>query len=305
MLASLADNSLKQYDVYFKKWFDFCVRNCIDCYGATIMDILTFLTTLFNNGYQYGSLNSCKAALSLILGSSVSRDDRIIRFLKGAYRLRPPTAKYSATWDTSCVLSYLASQYPNKTLGLEKLTKKCITLLALVTAHRVQTLSKILVTNIEIKNSEIIIKIPDLIKTSKIGATQPLLVLPYFSQKKDICPAETLVDYINRTVTLRSSESLFIGYRKPHKAVSTQSLCRWIKSTLKESGIDVSIFSAHSTRHAATSKAHQLGVNIDQIRRTAGWSENSDTFFNFYNKKINKHDPSALARAIINDCDLN
>lgn len=303
MLASLADSSIKQYDVCYKKWFDFCVQNSLDCYATSITDVLRFFTMFFDAGTKYSSLNSFRAALSLILGPSVSKDERIIRFFKGVFRLRPPMPRYNLTWDTSCVLTHLATCYPNETLVLDQLTKKCITLLALVTAHRVQTFSKINIKNIEIKPNEIIIKIPDLIKTSKKGTNQPLLVLPYFLQKNEICPAQTLVDYINKTSSLRKDDTLFIGCKKPHKAATTQTLCRWIKSTLHASGIDVSIFSAHSTRHASTSKAHQLGVNIDLIRKTAGWSNNSDTFFKFYQRNITKYDPSVLARAIINNTD--
>lgn len=301
MLASLAESSLKQYNVCYKKWFDFCVQNSLDVYSTSIPDLLRFLTMCFDAGGKYGSLNSFRAALSLILGPSISKDERLIRFFKGVFRLRPPMPKYNVTWDTTCVLSHLATWYPNDSLVLDQLTKKCITLLALVTAHRVQTFSKINIKNIETKCNEILIKIPDLIKTSKKGTTQPLLVLPYFLQKKEICPAQTLVDYIDKTSLLRKTDSLFIGCRKPHKAATTQTLCRWIKGTLLKSGIDVSIFSAHSTRHAATSKAHQLGVNIDLIRKTAGWSNNSDTFFKFYQRSINKTDSATLARAIINN----
>lgn len=35
------------------------------------------------------------------------------------------------------------------------------------------------------------------------------------------------------------------------------------------SGIDTSKFTAYSTRYAATSAAQKLGINIDQIRKTA------------------------------------
>ncbi|PZC73632.1 hypothetical protein B5X24_HaOG209006 [Helicoverpa armigera] len=82
--------------------------------------------------------------------------------------------------------------------------------------------------------------------------------------------------------------------------MSTQTLSRWIKDTLSLSGVDVSIFSAHSTRHAATSRARRAGVSVDQIRRTAGWSANSATFANFYDRNVIHADPTALARSILN-----
>lgn len=300
MLASLSSNSFKQYEVYWKKWFEFCAINNFNLYEASIPTLLFFLTEMYNNGSQYGSLNSCRAALSLILGPNISNNDLITRFFKGVFRLRPTVPKYNITWDTNIVLNFLNNLYPNEELTLASLTKKCVTLLALVTAHRVQTLSKITITNIKYNPSEIVIHIPDLIKTSRIGSQQPVLVLPFFVQKPSICPAKTISAYVNKTSPLRKTDTLFITFKKPHNVASTQTLSRWIKSTLKDSGIDVSIFSAHSTRHASTSKAHKEGVNIDSIRKTAGWSGTSSVFGRFYQRSIiNNNDHASLANAVM------
>lgn len=56
------------------------------------------------------------------------------------------------------------------------------------------------------------------------------------------------------------------------------------KNTMKLSGIDINTSTAHSNRHASTSIAYKRGVDIDTIRRTAGWSKDSLTFAKFYNK---------------------
>ncbi|XP_039764889.1 uncharacterized protein LOC120637233 [Pararge aegeria] len=302
MLASLAESSIKQYDVSIKKWFVHCTRYSINMFEASVPEVLNFLTSLFNGGSQYGTLNSCRAALSLILDSNITRDNRIERFFKGVFRLRPPLPRYNVTWDTSRVLDYLAKNYPNESLSLKKLSYKCVTLLALTTTHRVQTLSKIIVNNIEISSSKIIIKIPDLIKSSRPGSNQPALDLPFFPEKPAVCPAHTLISYLSKTAALRSQDYLFISFKKPFKIVSTQTLSRWIKTTLRDAGIDVSIFSAHSTRHASTSKAYSSGISIELIRKTAGWSQNSNTFWKYYNKgTISNQECNSLARAIIID----
>lgn len=294
MLASLADSSIKQYDVCLKKWFLFCQQNSVDMYKASVSSVIEFLTKIFHIGNQYGSLNSHRAALSLI-NPDTSKDDRIQRFWKGVYRLRPPLPKYNLTWDTSIVLDSLTTWYPNENISLEQLSKKCITLLALVTAHRVQTISKINITNIETQTTQIIIKIPDLMKTSRRSSKQAVLVLPFYPERPEICPAKTLGDYMKRTSTLRKCDNLLISFKKPYKAVSTHTLSRWIKSSLQDSGIDVTIFTAHSTRHAATSRAYKQGVNLDLIRKTAGWSGTSDTFGKFYNRTIVNSNISSLA----------
>lgn len=301
MIASLSKNSIKQYDVAIRRWVLFCENNHTDIYEASIPQVIYFLTELFNCGLQYGSLNSHRSALSLILGSRVGSDDRITRLFRGFYRLRPPTPKYDITWDPSIVLDFLSKWYPNDTLSLEQLSKKVATLLILVTAHRVQTISKISLRNISIHNQLIFIKIEELIKTSRPGSAQPNLSIPFFNDRREICPAQALTAYIDMTKTVRNNvNSLLISYKKPHKAVSTNTISRWIKDTLSASGVDTSIFSAHSTRHAATSAAHRTGINIDTIRKTAGWSANSAVFAKHYHRNI-EPDQSAdqFARSIL------
>lgn len=175
--------------------------------------------------------------------------------------------------------------------------------MAIITAHRMQTFSLIKLENISCSQSGFIIKITDLIKTSRAGSYQPVLSLPYYPSRPQICPADTLRVYLDKTKNLRqNTNSLFISFRKPYKPVTSQTLSRWVKSPLECSGIDSSVFSAHSTRHAATSKAFQSGVNIDAIRKTAGWSAASNVFAKYYNKVIS-NDPlnhSQFATSILN-----
>lgn len=251
-------------------------------------DVISFLTIQFNNGCTYGGLNSHRSALSALMGNNIGSDACVKRFLKGAYKLRPARPKYASTWDPQLVLNHISTWFPNTELSLEKITKKLTILLAICTAHRVQTLSLIKLENISFSDNGVKINISDIIKTSAPGRDQPLLILPFFRENPSICPATVLTDYISMTRNIRpnSSGKLLLTHKKPHKAATTQSISRWVKQVLSESGIDVSAFSAHSTRHAATSAASLAGVSIDTIRKTAGWSSSSNSFARFYNRPI-------------------
>lgn len=94
--------------------------------------------------------------------------------------------------------------------------------------------------------------------------------------------------YLDRTRDLRqtNSDSFFITFRSPYHLISSQTLGRWVKSVLDEADIDIQIFSAHLTRHAANSFAASKGISLDEIRRTAGWSRFSEVFARFYNCPI-------------------
>ncbi|KAJ0169654.1 hypothetical protein K1T71_014839 [Dendrolimus kikuchii] len=193
-------------------------------------------------------------------------------------------SRYQETWDPGIVLRHITSLPCNSTLTLEALTKKLVTTLALATAQRVQTLSSIKLEDINISNNKITIIISDLLKTSVITRKQTVIELPFYLQNPKICPASTLQEYIERTKAIRNHEKyLLITFKKPHHRASKQSISRWIKNILYESGIDINKYTSHSTRHSATSTAKKAGVSLDVIRKTAGWSQNSLTFAKFYN----------------------
>lgn len=50
MLASLAPTSLKQYDVYLKKWLEFYKINSLNVYDGSVPTVKSFLKQLFNDG---------------------------------------------------------------------------------------------------------------------------------------------------------------------------------------------------------------------------------------------------------------
>lgn len=302
MLASLSKNTIKQYDTALKRWFIFCKSHKINFYEASVPNVMFYLTHLYNRGAQYGTLNSHRSALSLLIGSKIGSDDRVQRLFKGFYKTRPPMPRYNQTWDPAIVLNYLSSFYPNDDLELEKLSKKVVTLLALVTAHRVQTISKIKIENVSVNSNHISIKVPDILKTSRLGSLQPCLHLPFYKNRPQICPAEAFKSYLEKTQMIRNNERyVFISFKKPFKPVGSQTISRWIKGTLAESGIDTSIFTAHSTRHASTSAAHRLGVTIETIRNTAGWSDSSSVFARFYQRHVlTSVDNNSYAHSVLN-----
>lgn len=301
MLASLSDNTLKQYNVTFNLWWQFCESNNTNIHNDSILLVLSFLSEQFNKGCSYGTLNSHRSALSLLLGDIIRSDDRIKRLLKGAYKMKPNYPKYTSTWNPQVVLNYISKWYPNLELTIENITKKLVILLALCTAHRVQTLSLIKLENITMLDNGIKIVILDSIKTTAPGRDQPVLFLPYFSENPKICPASVLKDYISITKGLRASNvgNLLLTIKRPHKVATAQSISRWIKSVLSESGIDTRVFSAHSTRHASTSAASSAGLSVDIIRKTAGWTAKSSSFARFYNRPITNINEFDFAKSVV------
>lgn len=287
IIASISDGTIKQYDTCYKKWWEFCSSQNIQVYENNISQVIEFLKTELDNNYSYATINSYRSALNLIIKFRPNDEAIIKRFLKGVFNTRPPKPKYAVTWDPQIVLSYLEKLHPLSSLNIEKLTLKLTTLLALATAHRAQTLSKITVDNIIRFENKIEIRIPQKIKTTGPNRLQPNLVLPYLKQNPALCVASTLSYYIENTQKTRDQTNvLLLTHKQPFRPATSQTISRWIKTVLNECGIDTNIFKSHSVRHAATSAAFRGGVNLDTIYKTAGWTERSSVFANFYNRPL-------------------
>jgi hypothetical protein len=125
-------------------------------------------------------------------------------------------------------------------------------------------------------------------KTQRSGPLHQIFIHSW-PQNPAICPVQSIDTYINKTASLRNEMNrshLYISSTKPHKPVPSSTIGRWIKDQLREAGIDTSIFSAHSTRGAAGSKALANGVLLESILNQVHRARES-TFAKFYQRDVN------------------
>ena len=118
-----------------------------------------------------------------------------------------------------------------------------------------------------------------LLKHSRRGTHQAPIELYSFKTNESLCVVCVLQEYLNRTRKLRGDcPNLFVTLLAPHTAAT---ISRWLKVTLAWTGMDTSVFTAHSTRSASTSAAKDSGTPINAIMSAAGWT-NASTFAKFY-----------------------
>lgn len=202
--------------------------------------------------------------------------------MRGVFNKRPALPKNTVTWDTQTVLSFLDGM---SCTTLKMLTLKTVMLMALLTGQRAQALNLIDLRNISV-SEKLKIRFGDLLKQSRPGFHQHELQLDPFLSNDNLCVVSTVKTYITQTKALRGNVTkLFISWNRPHRAITTSTISRWIKTVLKMAGIDISVFTPHSTRSAAMSAASRSNVPLATILKTAGWSSES-TFAKFYNKPI-------------------
>jgi len=290
LLSSCSQASKTQYDSYLRRWKVFCSSKNIEPMSSNIANVLDFFTSLYKSNLGYSAINTSRSALSLLLppidGFTIGTHPLVKRALKAIGKMKPPRPRYTSTWDVNDVLDVFRKWSNNSDLSIKFLTLKMVGLLALVSAQRVQTLKAINVSSIRISGNVINIFISANIKTSKPGGQQPCILLTKYPHEVKLCVVNTITEYLSRTRVYRQHDQLLLSLESPYNAVTSQTISRWLKLLLKEANIDVSMYKAHSFRHASTSKVYQQGVSADIIFSVAGWTANSKTFANFYNKPI-------------------
>ena len=224
----------------------------------------------------------------------------VTRMMKGIYNSRPPTPRYTSSWDVGQVTRYLKSLGPSP--SLKYLTLKLAMLMALVDANRTSKLAALDLRFKSIVPEGVSFSLATLTKKRKVGAPPRELFFAGFPYDRSLCVVSCLREYEKRTQEFRDQSGvpsqLFLSYVRPHTPVSLQRIANWLKIVLKEAGIDTSVFSAHSTRGASATAAAKQGIPFSVIMKTADWARES-TFRRFYYRPDQDTDP-AYAQAVLN-----
>ena len=279
------------YSCAWRQWDRWCTGRHIDPLSAPLKDILEFLLDQFQAGKQYRTINSIRSAISMthqeVDGVRVGQHPLVTRFVRGVFNSRPPAPHYTSTWDVDVVLIFLNREPPNDRLSFQALSHKVAMLMALANADRCSDLAALDLRYRSFQVDGVKFIITGLTKTRRSGP--PLEAFyPSFNSNPTLCPVRALQEYERRSESLRragSTRPLFISVRKPHLPVKPCTIGKWLQRVMTDAGIDTSIFSAHSTRGASTSKARASGVSSHDILKAANWSSES-TFCRFYCRPI-------------------
>ena len=233
-------------------------------------------------------MNTIRSAIStvaLIDGQPAGRHHLVSRFMKAVFQERPSFARLQSTWDPDLVLDHLKSLGQDTDLSLIQLSRK-LTMLMLLTFGQVLHLLDI--RNISISDLRISFQIGDPLKTSRPGSHMSEVNFEAYVPDSRLCVYTTCLHYLDRTKDMRGNVTrFFLTTKPPIKLASRDTLRCWTKDVMKAAGIDLSLFSPHSTRSASSSKA-ALKLPLSTILSTVGWT-NESTFAKYYQRPLNKH----------------
>ena len=179
--------------------------------------------------------------------------------MRGVFNTRTPVQKKSMTWDPEIVLNSL-QQVDYLTCSINMLSCRLAVLILLTTGQRPQILKALRLSSM-LMTPDIItfsVTVKD-VKQGRPGYAPPPIMLTKFEDER-LCVVSHLRRYLKLTeVSSGDTDELFITCTKPVRAVTLNTLSRWVKTVLLSAGIDTKLASAGSTRAASTSKALEGG----------------------------------------------
>ena len=294
MLHARREGSTKTYESAWKKWSLWCGERSVDPFKCHVKYCLDYLTHLYQSGQTYRSIGVHRSTISayhepIILGSalvSMGKHPSISSLMSGIHNLRPPTAKYSFTWDVEVVLDLLRTWV--SPLDPKRLTLKLITLLALIGVSRGAELHLFDLNYLADHGDYFLFELPGTIKNGKEGTKAKPVEYHKHLDEVRLCPYSCIKEYIGLTSSWRKEgepSKFFLSFKAPHKPVSKSTLARWIKDTLLSADIDTKTFQAHSLRGASTSKALLKGLSVKEVVSHGRWSRES-TWQKFYHRPV-------------------
>ena len=139
-----------------------------------------------------------------------------------------------------------------------------------MSGQRSQSIRKIRLDYASFQNDKCEFCIPTVLKTSRLGRHQEPLIFTKFPENPKICIIACIEEYKKRTLLLRNhstgnDKQFIISYAPPHNPVSSATIAIYIKTFIELAGIDITVFTTHSTRSSSTSRANNAGLGIKDI----------------------------------------
>ena len=300
-LQSIVKQTLIMYQKNWRRFSSWCCEKQTHYGEITVNVICEYLLFLFNSktpsgkDFSSGELNKVRSSLAFFLQYDIPKlgnEMPVVRLFNYFYKTRPNFPRYLVTWDVGLVLKFLAKWHPIENLSLKQLTLKTVTLVALTSSDRAQTIHALRADNVHVSSEGLVFVVPSILKHSRRGDPASKVVCVSWDAP-ELNVADYVLAYMNKMLKFRRKswekdkkdiKQLFLSHRTG-KPVKKQTISRWIREVMEMSGIDISVYGPHSTRGASISEATRRGASVDNLMKHGHW-KNLGTYSRFYNREL-------------------
>ncbi|KAG1040619.1 hypothetical protein G6F43_012253 [Rhizopus delemar] len=292
--ASTRPSTARIYDTAWVKYEEWCVHHKRDPTAYDTQQILEFLTNYTQ--FQVSTLNGYRSALASVLSvlypeaCPLAEHPEIVTFFRAKRRktVKIPRLTEIETWDIEILVNYInQSLVPTETLNLYMLQQKLALLLCLHTMLRPRSdIGRLQWRDVILKkHGEEVYGVAMHIRQPK-EAQQKTIQLGWLpKEKKEMCVLRCLCRFLQETQEIRANlpmdHTLLLTYlqessERPPTSIAPATVAAWVRHHMDAAGLPQD-YSPHSIRAAASTKAVQQGVSIDQVKQHANWSQTSTT----------------------------
>ena len=312
LLSSRAPSTRRLYSLKWNVFSTWCREREVDPVNCPVASVLEFLQDRFSAGLTPSTLKVYVAAIgafhSPVGDGPLGKHHLVVRFLRGARRMRPAARSRVPTWDLAVVLEGLAEApfEPLESAEAKNLTLKVAFLLAITSLRRVGDLQALAIspTCLEFAPGGVkailhprpgyVPKVPSNVARSVV--LQAFHPPPHVTAEEGrlhlLCPVRALRVYLEKSSQWRKSDQLLVCFGSPKKGLpaSKQTISNWIVQAIATAYQVRNLPSpmavrAHSTRGMASSVALLSGVSLQEICEAAGWAT-PHTFISFYSLEL-------------------
>ena len=112
---SRRQSSLSGYESSWKKWSSWCDRRVVNPFRCTLVSILDYLTSLFEEGLEYNTIGVHRSAISAyhekVDDMPVGQHPLVTSLMAGIFNSRPPQPRYIFVWDVQVVLNFIKKDW--------------------------------------------------------------------------------------------------------------------------------------------------------------------------------------------------
>ena len=159
--------------------------------------------------------------------------------MKGISENNPTLSKFQFTWNASFL--FITFRYIQEIPGIKhpkSNSRVCVADL-ISEGHRAPIIHGVRVSNIKILDNKIVILFISLIKQTKPTKAMATLCFQTYNKKSKLCFVNYLTEYLKGTKSYRDTDSVLFTCIKAYKVASKDTIYRWCKSNIKESGISI------------------------------------------------------------------